>query len=55
LIRGYVHLKGKGSVLTHWLVASTESAIKPQVEELPDLKPLFSKPAAAFNKHFQGN
>lgn len=43
--RGLVHMKGKGDVVTYWLVAANENAIKKKPVDLEDLPPpLFSRP-----------
>ena len=41
--RGIVELKGKGDVLTYWLVGTTDNAVRKKiVEEHQKLQPLFS-------------
>ena len=43
--RGLVHMKGKGDVLTHWLVGTTERAVKRRQVDGPAQAPLFCRPA----------
>lgn len=42
--RGIVQLKGKGEVITYWLIGATENAIKRREVNLGDLPPLFCRP-----------
>lgn len=42
--RGLIQLKGKGEVVTFWLVGATEKAIKRREVNLNDLPPLFCRP-----------
>lgn len=43
--RGYVAMKGKGEVLTHWLVGVTNGAVTRQTDNVPDQAPLFCRPS----------
>lgn len=42
--RGLIQLKGKGDVVTHWLVGATDKAVKRREVNLSDLPPLFCRP-----------
>ncbi|XP_059218039.1 receptor-type guanylate cyclase Gyc76C isoform X1 [Stomoxys calcitrans] len=43
--RGLVHMKGKGEVVTYWLVGATEKAIQKKPVDMTDLPPpLFCRP-----------
>ena len=42
--RGYVSMKGKGDVLTYWLLGTNEQAIKKKKLDYSKLRPLFSLP-----------
>lgn len=43
--RGLVHMKGKGDVVTHWLVGATEDAVQRREVDVGDLPPpLFCRP-----------
>lgn len=42
--RGAIQLKGKGEVVTYWLIGATEKAIKRREVNLNDLPPLFCRP-----------
>lgn len=42
--RGLIQLKGKGEVVTYWLVGATEKAIERREVNLNDLPPLFCRP-----------
>lgn len=43
--RGYINMKGKGDVLTYWLVGATEKAVQRREVDLGDLPPpLFCRP-----------
>ena len=42
--RGYVSMKGKGEVLTYWLLGTNDQAIKKKKLDHTKLRPLFSLP-----------
>lgn len=42
--RGVIQLKGKGEVITYWLVGATERAVQRREVNLGDLPPLFCRP-----------
>ncbi|KAI9581516.1 receptor-type guanylate cyclase Gyc76C-like isoform X1 [Glossina fuscipes] len=43
--RGVVHMKGKGEVITYWLIGATEKAIQKKPVDMTDLPPpLFCRP-----------
>lgn len=42
--RGHVHMKGKGEVLTYWLMGTKEGAIQRRDVDYSDLPPLFCRP-----------
>lgn len=42
--RGLVNMKGKGEVVTYWLIGATEKAIQKKPVDMADLPPLFCRP-----------
>ncbi|XP_075220005.1 receptor-type guanylate cyclase Gyc76C-like [Lycorma delicatula] len=42
--RGIVNMKGKGNVLTYWLIGATEGAVTRREVDVTDLPPLFCRP-----------
>lgn len=42
--RGLIQLKGKGELVTYWLIDGTDKAIKRREVNLSDLPPLFCRP-----------
>ncbi|XP_018335565.1 receptor-type guanylate cyclase Gyc76C [Agrilus planipennis] len=42
--RGQVYMKGKGEVLTYWLLGATDKAIQRREVDIGDLPPLFCRP-----------
>lgn len=42
--RGPIHMKGKGEVVTYWLIGATERAVQRREVNLGDLPPLFCRP-----------
>lgn len=42
--RGLIQLKGKGELVTYWLIDGTDKAIKRREVNLNDLPPLFCRP-----------
>jgi hypothetical protein len=45
--RGLVAMKGKGEVLTHWLIGVTSGAVTARADVGPDQAPLFCRPSGA--------
>lgn len=45
--RGLVAMKGKGEVLTHWLIGVTSGAVTRKTDVGPDQAPLFCRPSGA--------
>lgn len=53
--RGYVALKGKGEVLTHWLVGVTQGAVTREAVNGPEQAPLFCRPSHPMGPNYTGN
>jgi hypothetical protein len=49
--RGFVSMKGKGEVLTHWLIGTTDGAIQRRNVEGPAQAPLFCRPSVIPNNN----
>lgn len=53
--RGLVAMKGKGEVLTHWLIGVTSGAVTRKPDEGPDQAPLFCRPSGAIGSANNGS
>lgn len=53
--RGYIAMKGKGEVLTHWLIGVTNGAVKRRQDVGPDQAPLFCRPSGAIGMTSNAN
>lgn len=53
--RGLVAMKGKGEVLTHWLIGVTSGAVTARADVGPDQAPLFCRPSGAIGASSNAN